>query len=134
MVPNPYNLSQWHWIADRLDEGYKMHEISKFIGMNSKNIRDNLLSIGRRLLPEERIPLNERKKEFNALTGDGSPRVNKYYVPVIGVDEEGNEVRFISTREAERSLGIPHEQIGNAIKKGYRCHGYRWRKEFENEN
>lgn len=134
MTPNPYNLSQWNWIADRLDDGYKLHEVADFVGINGKNIRDNLLAIGRRLRPEERIPLNERKKEFNALGEDGSPSISKYYVPVIGTDDEGNTVRFRNTLEAERSLGIPHNQIGNAIKRGIRCHGYRWRKEFEDEN
>lgn len=134
MVPNPYNMSQWNWIADRFEEGYRVSEIAEFIGMNCKSIYDNLYAIGRRTLPEERIPLNERKKEFNTLGADGSPSINKYYTPVIGVDAEGNEVRFHSTYEAERALGIPHGQIGNSIKKKYRCHGYRWRKEFEDEN
>lgn len=129
MIPNPYNMSQWNWIADRLDEGYKVHEVADFVGMNPKNIRDNLLAIGRRLNPEERIPLDGRKKEFNALADDGSPLINKYYVPVIGTDDKGNTVRFCSTREAERALGIPHDQIGNSIKNGYWCHGYKWRRE-----
>lgn len=129
MTPNPYNMSQWNWIADRIDEGYKVHEVATFVGMNPKNIRDNLLAIGRRLNPEERTPLNERKKEFNALGEDGSPLINKYYVPVIGTDDKGNTVRFHSTREAERSLGIPHDQIGNAIKRGHVCHGYKWRRD-----
>ncbi len=128
MIPNPYNTSQWHWIADRLDEGYKLHEVADFVGIKGKIIRDNLLAIGRRLHPEERVPLNERKKEFNALGEDGSPPVNKYYVPVIGTDDEGNTVRFPNTREAERSLKIPYGQIGGAIKKGIRCHGYKWRR------
>lgn len=126
MIPNPYNMSQWNWIADRLDEGYKLHEVADFVGMNQTNIRGNLLAIGRRLRPEERIPLNERKKEFNSLANDGSPSVNKYYAPVIGTDDEGNTVQFHSTQEAERSLGIPYAEIHNAIKRGYRCHGYRW--------
>lgn len=129
MTPNPYNMSQWNWIADRIDEGYKVHEVATFVGMNPKNIRDNLLAIGRRLNPEERIPLNERKKEFNELANDGSPPVNKYYAPVVGTDKDGNTVRFHSTREAERSMGIPHDQIGNAINRGYMCHGYKWRRD-----
>lgn len=126
MVPNPYNLSQWNWIADRVEDGYRVTEIANFIGMRDKNVYENLCSIGRRLYPEERIPLDERKKEFNALGEDGSPSVNKYYVPVIGTDDEGNTVQFPNTREAERSLGIPYAEIHNAIKRGYRCHGYRW--------
>lgn len=129
MVPNPYNLSQWNWIADRIDEGYKVHELADFIGMNSENIRYNLFKIGRRLRPEDRVPLDMRKKEFNSLGEDGSPSINKYYVPVIGTDDEGNTVRFNNTREAERALGIPHSQIGNAINRGIRCHGYRWKRE-----
>lgn len=129
MIPNHYNMSQWNWIADRIDEGYKVHEVATFVGMNPKNIRDNLFAIGRRLKPKERIPLNERKKEFNALGEDGSPLINKYYVPVIGTDDKGNTVRFYSTREAERSLGIPNAEIHNAIKRGHVCHGYKWRRD-----
>jgi hypothetical protein len=131
MTPNPYNMSQWNWIADRVEEGYKVSEIADFIGMHNQNVYENLCSIGRRLRPEERIPLNERKKEFNSLANDGSPSIDNYYVPVVGVDAAGNRVRFHSTREAERSLGIPYDQIGNAIRRGYRCHGYRWRMEDE---
>lgn len=126
MTPNPYNMSQWNWIADRIDEGYKAHEIVDFIGMDIRNVRENLCSIGRRLRPEERVPLDERKREFNELAEDGSPPVNNYYAPVVGTDKDGNTVCFCSTREAERSLGIPFGQIGNAIKRGYRCRGYRW--------
>ena len=129
MTPNPYNLSQWHWIADRLDEGYKMREMVEFVGMRQKDVRYNLIAIGRRLEPEDRVPLNERKQEFCAMADDGSPRVNHYYVPVIGTDKDGNTVRFDSARDAERALGIPYNQVGRAAKCNTMCHGYKWERE-----
>lgn len=129
MTPNPYNTSQWNWVADRLEEGYKMRDMTEFLGMSYNNVRYNLIEIGRRLPPEDRIPLNERKKEFNALAGDGSPPVNHYLKPVIGTDKDGNEVRFDSVAEAETFLGIPNaNQVYNAVRFGYWCHGYKWRK------
>lgn len=131
MRPNPYNLSQWHWIADRLHEGYKMREITEFLGMQQPNVRYNIIQIGRWLPPEERIPLNERKSEFNALADDGSPPAQRYLKAVIGTDEDGNEIRFGSITAAEEFLGISHCQISNSIKSGYWCHGYKWRREYE---
>lgn len=127
MTPNPYNTSQWHWIADRLSEGYRLHEIADFLGMHYPNVRYNLIAIGRYRPLEDRVPLDERKREFNSLAGDGSPPVNNYLKPVIGTDRDGNEVYFDSISEAERSLGIPRGSVGHAIKNGYRCHGYKWR-------
>ena len=131
MKPNPYNLSQWHWIADRLDEGYKMREITEFLGMHQSNVKYNLIAIGRVLEPEAQIPLNHRKNEFNALSDDGSPPAQRYLKSVVGTDGDGNEIRFGSISAAEEFLGIPHCQISNAIKYGYRCRGFKWRKEYE---
>lgn len=129
MIPNPYNTSQWNWIADRLEEGYKMRDMEEFLGMTDNSVRYNLIELGRRLPPEDRIPLNERKKEFNALAGDGSPPVNHYLKSVIGTDKEGNEVYFDSVADAERFLGLRGRgQVYNAIRNGRRCRGYKWRK------
>lgn len=126
MKPNPYNLSQWNWIADRVSDGYRVAELAKFLDMNQNNIYKNLVAAGRRLDPDDRVPLDELKREFNALANDGSPSVNNYYVSVIGTDANGDTVRFDCTREAERSLGIPYGEIGKAIERGGWCHGYKW--------
>lgn len=126
----PYNTSQWNWIADRLSEGYKLCEVAQFMDMRENSIRQNLVRIKRYVPVEERISLNDRKDEFNALANDGS-HVYKRGITVVGVNSNGETVRFNSLSEAARWLGTEHHQISNAIKYNYRCHGYMWRKELE---
>ena len=128
MRPPLYNTSQWHWVADRLSEGYAMPEMSQLLGMHPSNIRYHLVRIGRRILLEERVPLAERKQEFNTLALDGSG-VSGANIPVVGTGPDGETVCFDSMKEAAEWLGADTAQLSNAIKYKYRCHGYSWRKE-----
>lgn len=122
-----YSDAQWHWIADRVGEGYKMKDISAFLGMHPNNIRYNLCRIGRRLDYVTLDDLNDMKDEFSELADVG--HFNDKYVKVIGVDGYGNEVRFEKMSDAAKWLGVSNAEIYNAIKFKYKCHGYAWRKE-----
>lgn len=122
-----YNLSQWHWIADRVAEGYSMKECGDFLGMTGTSVQRNLERFGRRIPLDERVDLNERAAEFNALMDDDSP-VKNGECPVIGTDREGNVVQYESLTQAGIAVGTTVDQICNAIKYGYRCRGYKWEK------
>ena len=66
-----YSDAQWHWIADRVGEGYLMKDISAFLDMHPNNIRYNLCRIGRRLDYVTLDDLNDMKDEFVALANTG---------------------------------------------------------------
>lgn len=125
-----YNTSQWHWVADRLGEGYAMPEMSQLLGMHPNNIRNHLVRVGRRIPLESRVALADRKKEFYALALDESG-VSSTKIPVVGTGPDGETVRFDSLKEAADWLGVQSSQISNAMKYNFRCHGYTWRKETE---
>lgn len=128
MRENPYNYSQWHWIADRFGEGYTVTDLAAFLGVSRKCVHDNMVRVGRKVPLEDRIPLSERVREFNDLIEDDSPKIARE-IPVIGVDRNGKTFRFKSITEASRSIGVDISQVSNAIKYRYRCRGYHWRKE-----
>ena len=113
-IENLYSDAQWHWIADRVGEGYKMKDISAFLGMHPNNIRYNLCRIGRRLDYVTLDDLNDMKDEFSELADVG--HFNDKYVKVIGVDGYGNEVRFEKMSDAAKWLGVSNAEIYNAIK------------------
>jgi hypothetical protein len=123
-----YNYSQWHWVADRFGEGYSLSELASFLDVSAKCVSDNLERVGRKLSREKREPLNTFTKEFNALADDGSPVVTKC-IAVEGVGRSGEILHFKSVSEAARFSGVEVCQISNAIRHGYRCRGYHWRKE-----
>lgn len=127
MSESVYSDAQWHWIADRVGEGYLMKDISAFLGMHPNNIRGNLCRIGRRLDYVTLDDLNDMKEEFARLA-DVEPR-KATWVRVVGVDDDGNEVRFEKMADAGRWLGVSTSEVYNAIKYKYKCHGYAWRKE-----
>ena len=125
-----YNTSQWHWLADRVSEGYKLYEVADFIGMRAVNVKYNMIRIGRYLPVEDRVPLEERKSEFYALATDESP-INGIH-PVIGTNlRTGEEVRYNTMADAARACGASPHSVRMSVKYGYRCKGYRWRKEEE---
>ena len=128
MHSNTYNESQWHWVADRLSEGYKLYEVADFIGLSGQAIRDNLYLLGRFLLLEDRVPLEERKKEFYALASDGSGLMHNH--TVIGTNDKTLEdVRFYNMAAAAKAVGVTPNSISMAIRDGRLCRGYWWRKE-----
>lgn len=124
-----YSDAQWHWIADRVGEGYLMKDLSAFLGMHPNNIRGNLVRIGRRLDYVTLEDLNYMKDEFMKLA-DSEP-CKSTWVKVIGTDEHGNEVRFNKLTDAAEWLGVTAAEVYNAIKFKYKSHGYAWRKESE---
>lgn len=124
---NIYSDAQWHWVADRLGEGYKMKDISDFLGMHPNNIRYNLCRIGRRLDYVNLSDLEDAKDEFLQLAVIGP--ANTKGARVIGVDAHGNEVRFVNLTDAAKWLNVSPADIYNSIKFKYKCHGYEWRKE-----
>lgn len=124
---NIYSDAQWHWVADRLGDGYKMKDLSDFLGMHPNNIRYNLCRIGRRLDYVTLSDLEDAKDEFLQLAGVSMP--NPKSIRVTGIDSSGNELRFDSMTEAAKWLNVSPADIFNAIKFKYKCHGYAWRKE-----
>ena len=122
-----YSDAQWHWVADRVGEGYQMKDLSAFLGMHPNNIRYNLVRIGRRLDYVTLKDLEDAQDEFKRLADD-VPR-GSTWVPVIGTDDKGREIRFESMKKAEEWLGVTCAEIYNAIKFKYKCHGYTWRKD-----
>lgn len=124
---NIYSDAQWHWVADRLGEGYKMKDLSEFLGMHRNNIGYNLCRIGRRLDYVTLEDLEDAKDEFLQLADVGN--CNSRSVKAIGVDDYGNEVRFNNMTEAAKWLGVSAAEVYNAIKFKYKCRGYAWRKE-----
>lgn len=122
-----YSDAQWHWIADRVGEGYKMKDISAFLGMHPNNIRYNLCRIGRRLDYVTLDDLNDMKDEFMKLE-DTDPRKPSWVI-VVGTDKHGNEVRFEKMADAAKWLGVSPSEIGHAIRRKHKCHNYTWRKE-----
>ena len=63
-----YSEAQWAWVGARWAEGYRMTEISEFLGMGDDAARQNLCRCGYRRVPKGKlVPLSERKDEFNAL-------------------------------------------------------------------
>lgn len=127
MSESIYSDAQWHWVADRVGEGYRMKDLSEFLGMHPNNIRNNLCRIGRRLDYVTLKDLEEMGAEFMKLA-DAEPR-KPNWVTVIGTDKFGNEVRFEKMADAAKWLGVSTSEVYNAIKFKYRCHGYTWRKE-----
>ena len=127
MTNNIYSDAQWHWVADRLGEGYKMKDLSDFLGMHPNNIRYNLCRIGRRLDYVSIEDLRDMTAEFLQLSEVG-PR-NPKSVTVIGVDDDGNTVRFGNLTDAANWLGVTAADVYNSIKFKYKCRGYAWRKE-----
>lgn len=126
-----YNLSQWHWAADRVAEGYKLNEVAEFLGIYHKNLVQGLVKIGRRLEPKDRVPLDKRKSEFISLKDDGSP-LRCECVPVIGTDRNGNQKRWSSMTAAAKELGVTYPaSILHAIKYNHRCRGWRFEREDE---
>jgi hypothetical protein len=122
-----YSDAQWHWVADRLGEGYKMKDLSDFLGMDPNNIRYNLCRIGRRLDYVTLEYLNHMREEFMGLA-DADPRKPSWVI-VIGTTSDGNEVRFEKMTDAAKWLGVSPSEISHAIRFKHRCHGYAWRKE-----
>ena len=122
-----YSDAQWHWVADRVGEGYRMKDISEFLGMHPNNIRYNLVRIGRRLDYVTLKDLEEAQDEFKRLA-DADP-CSPQCVAVTAVDETGREVRFVKMSDAAKWLGVTTAEVYNAIKFRYKLHGYTWRKE-----
>lgn len=122
-----YSDAQWHWIADRVGEGYKMKDLSDFLGMHPNNIRYNLVRIGRRLDYVTLKDLEDAKDEFKRLA-DVVP-LSPTWTAVVGTDDRGHEIRFSKLTDAGAWLGVTPAEINNAVKFKYKCHGYTWRKE-----
>lgn len=123
---NIYNLSQWHWVADRVAEGYSMKDVADLLGVNPITVSRNLAKIGRRYMADELPPLDERRSEFLALGDDDTPEVRMVKTPLVGVDRFGGKVEYATLREAAAAMGVLDSQISNAMKYGYRCRGYLW--------
>jgi len=64
-----YTAKQWDWIAARYMEGYTYRELADFTGLCLQSIAQKLCSMGANRHPE-RLPLESRKAEFNALCGE----------------------------------------------------------------
>lgn len=125
-IPNIYNLSQWHWIADRANEGYSIAEIARFVGLSEKTVMNNLIRIKRHIPESERKPLNGMKADFNSLFYDGSGDVCPPGKAVIAVDKDGNETMYKTMSEAGRAIGANASRVSAAVRDGTKCCGYRF--------
>lgn len=56
---------------------------------------------------------------------------NKPFVPVISVDDAGNETRYPSIKAAMEAVKAPQPQISMACITGCRCRGLYWRRECD---
>ena len=122
-----YSDAQWHWVADRVGEGYQMKDLSAFLGMHPNNIRYNLVRIGRRLDYVSLKDLEDAQDEFKRLADVDT--CGARCVAVSAVDDSGREVRFTKMSDAAQWIGVTPAEIYNAVKFKYKCHGYLWRKE-----
>ena len=125
-----YNLSQWHWAADRVHEGYGTGEVAAFLGVTINGLRHAMRDIGRWVEKGDRIPLSERKHEFNALQDDGSP-VRTHNVTVIGVYKDGTQRRWTTMAAAARELGVHTSSVQFAVENCGTCKGWRFRRDGE---
>lgn len=122
-----YSDAQWHWVADRVGEGYQMKDLSAFLGMHPNNIRYNLVRIGRRLDYVTLKDLEDAQDEFKRLADVDT--CGARCVAVSAIDDSGREVRFTKMSDAAQWIGVTPAEIYNAVKFKYKCHGYLWRKE-----
>lgn len=125
-IPNMYNLSQWHWIADRVSEGYPIAEVARFVGLSEKTVLNNLIRINRYKPKKPEKPLESMKREFNALFYDGSPDVCLPGKAVIAVDKDGNKTTYKTMSEAGRAIGANASRVHASVRDGTKCCGYRF--------
>jgi DNA-binding CsgD family transcriptional regulator len=62
-----YTDAQWEWIVERYKEGHTHADLAAFLGLSEHTVGYHLRGIERNV----RIPLEERKAEFNRLAGEG---------------------------------------------------------------
>lgn len=127
-----YNLTQWHWAADRVSEGYASKDVADFLGVSVEGLLRARIAIGRWLEPGDRAPLSMRKDEFNALAGDGSP-LRTQNTAVVGVYKDGTRRWWPSMTAAASALGVYTSSILSALKTTGNCKGWRLSKDTERE-
>lgn len=59
---------------------------------------------------------------------------NKKRIPVISIDENGNEKEYLSAWDASRQVGAYQSNIWRAIHTGNKCSGYYWRYKQKGDN
>jgi DNA-binding CsgD family transcriptional regulator len=62
-----YSDAQWNWIVEEYKAGATHRELADFLGLSEHTVGYHLRGIERNV----RIPLEERKAEFNRLAGNG---------------------------------------------------------------
>ena len=118
------------WKGNRM----KNPQVHRLVAMAFLPNPDNLPEVNHK----DENPQNNRvenlewcTKKYNMNYGTRVERmVQKLWVPVVGIDKDGNEYRFASMLEAAEKTGARKQEISNICRgcgRAKRSGGYRWR-------